>query len=214
MARPPRGARRSPRPIRYPHRLRRHPVLAVTLLALLVLGVLARRVGWPGTSDDVSRYDNQVFTVVRVVDGDTLDLNIPDGRYPTTRVRLWGVDTPEVEGSPVGAMYFGREASTFTRRMVLNRTVRVVLAPARTRDKYERLLAYVHLEPDGPCLNEQLLETGHAYADPRFDHPFKRDYLALEERARRADRGLWPGVTFEQFPAWRQRMGTRDRSTP
>ena len=49
------------------------------------------------TQSDLGRYDRKSFTVVRVIDGDTLDIDIADstGNWKTTRVRLWGVDTPE-----------------------------------------------------------------------------------------------------------------------
>jgi micrococcal nuclease len=173
---------------------------------LLGLAVLDRGFGRSGRSDDYSRYDNRRFRVASVVDGDTLHLDAPDGKHATTRVRLWGVDTPEVDGSPQGRMYFGPEASEFARRMLADRDVRIVLSPTRTRDRYGRLLAYVYVEPGGECLNERLLETGHAYADPRFDHPHKKRYGTIEQRARREGVGLWANVKPDQFPAWRRKI--------
>jgi len=188
----------------YPGRFRRHPVIAAVVVLLLVVAVLDRGFGRLGRSDDYSRYDNRRFRVVHVVDGDTLDIDRSDGKFPTTRVRLWGVDTPEVDGSPQGRMYYGPEASAFVRKTLTDATVRIVLSPTRTRDKYRRLLGYVYIEPDGACLNEVLLETGHAYADTRFDHPHKKKYEAAERRASRQGVGLWADVKPEQYPAWRQ----------
>lgn len=95
---------------------------------------------------DTARYHNKTFTVINVVDGDTLDLDVPDGRERYTRVRLWGVDTPETKHPQLGVMYFGPEAAEFTRELVLNKEVRAVLEPfENTRDKYDRLLAYVYV---------------------------------------------------------------------
>ena len=53
--------------------------------------------------------------------------------------------------------------------------------------------------------DQDLVETGHAYADVRFDHVYKQRFVALERRARKAGIGLWATVTPEQYPPWRQR---------
>ena len=46
-------------------------------------------------NNDLQKYHEKIFTVVNVMDGDTIDIDIPDGKYDRTRIRLWGVDTPE-----------------------------------------------------------------------------------------------------------------------
>lgn len=173
------------------------------LLVLLCVGVLDRGLRSFARCDDYGIYHNQVFTVSRVIDGDTFDIPVRDGRFPTTRIRLWGVDAPEKPGSTRGAMHFGREAADFAAQTLTNRRVRLVLAPHRTRGKYGRLLAYAYLEPDGACFNERLLESGYAYADGRFDHPHKAKYAALEHTARKQGVGLWADVTPDQMPAWK-----------
>jgi micrococcal nuclease len=154
---------------------------------------------------DISKYNGNNFLVVKVVDGDTIDINIPDANHPHTRIRLWGVDTPETEKSPGGEMYFGKEASEFTKDLVLGKTVTIYLDPGNnTRGKYGRLLAYVQL-PSGQYLNELLLTEGYAYADSRFDHSFYNKYKQLESSARSLKKGLWQNVTREQLPLWLQR---------
>lgn len=203
------GRRKIPPSITLPPLWRWRPLLAALLLVLTGLVVLERGFGWFGQENDYSRYHDRVFEVVRVVDGDTFDMAVSDGRFPSTRVRLWGVDTPEVAGSRDGAMHFGAEASAFAKRRLLGRSVRVVLSPTKTRGKYGRLLAYVHLEPSGVMFNELLLEHGYAYADWRFAHPYKRQFQTCEKRARRQGVGLWAQVTLNQMPPWRQRMESR-----
>jgi micrococcal nuclease len=133
---------------------------------------------------DIERYHTKTFAVARVIDGDTLDIDIPDSRYKTTRIRLWGVDTPETEKPQSPTMYFGPEAAEFS--------------------KYGRLLAYVQL-PDGSVLNETLLTEGFAYADLRFSHDFYYKYIQLEAAARSRKKGLWQNVTRPQLPQWLQR---------
>ncbi|MDD4888953.1 MAG: thermonuclease family protein [Phycisphaerae bacterium] len=159
----------------------------------------------PG-EDDYLRYHNKTFRVVNVVDGDTLDLDAPDGEHSHTRVRLWGVDTPEtVDPRKSGADYYGREASDFSKRTAGGQDIRVELVPNKTRDTYDRLLAYIYL-PDGTMLNERLLEGGFGYADTRFGHVRMERFKRLESRAEKAKQGLWKDVQPNQWPEWRQRM--------
>lgn len=192
---------RSPRILRS----RGRPVAAVLVTLLIALAV-ADRLGLFGyRGDDRGRYHHQSFVVVKVVDGDTLDVDAPDGSRPTTRVRLWGVDTPEVAGSGGPEMHFGPQASEYTKSLVLDQRVRLELSAQRARDRYGRLLAFVYLA-DGGMLNEQLLQTGHAYADTRFDHEFKQRFTALEARARKSRVGLWAAITLKEMPLWRQRL--------
>ena len=66
---------------------------------------------------DFEKYHAKTFTVAGVVDGDTIDIDIPDGRNKTTRIRLWGVDTPETKNPKLGVMYFGPEAADFTKKL-------------------------------------------------------------------------------------------------
>jgi len=154
---------------------------------------------------DFEKYHGRTFTVTKVVDGDTIDINIPDGNYPHTRIRLWGVDTPETKNPKTGVMYFGPEAAEFTNKLTLGKEVAVYLEERRTRGKYGRLLAYVQL-PDKRYLNEVLLTEGCAYADLRFKHSFYNKYKQLEAAARNGKKGLWAEVTREQLPEWLQRM--------
>ncbi len=153
---------------------------------------------------DFEKYHAKTFTVINVVDGDTIDINIPDGKYEHTRIRLWGVDTPETKHPERGVMYFGPEAAEFTHQLTLARQVTVYLEEHRTRGYYGRLLAYVQL-PDDKFLNEVLLTEGFAYADVRFQHSFYHKYKQLEAAAHSQKRGLWEKVTPEQMPQWRQK---------
>jgi micrococcal nuclease len=141
---------------------------------------------------------------VNVVDGDTIDIDIPDGRHQHTRIRLWGVDTPETENPETGVMYFGPEAFEFTKKSTLKKKVTIYLDEKHTRDKYGRLLAYIKLPDDG-FLNEVLLTEGFAYADLRFKHNSYNKYKQLEAGARKSKKGLWEKVTREQLPQWLQR---------
>ncbi len=153
---------------------------------------------------DFEKYHKKSFTVVKVVDGDTLDINVPEGKFGTTRIRLLGVDTPETKHPETGLMHFGEEAADFATESALGEQVTVYLDAPRTRGYYGRLLAYVQL-PDGSMLNEVLLTEGLAYADLRFDHSFYNKYEQLQAAARSRKKGLWEQVTPDQLPQWLQR---------
>jgi micrococcal nuclease len=123
-------------------------------------------------------------TVVKIVDGDTLDVRVSALRRE--RVRLIGIDTPER-----GACFFS-PASTGARRLALGRRVRLVGDRTQAkRDRYGRLLAYVSL-PNGQDLGRQLILGGYGTVYV-FNRPFNRvaSYRAAEAVAQGATAGLW-----------------------
>lgn len=206
-----RRRRTLPSTIRLPRHWRRNTLAALTL-TLISACIFYERSATPEVAgSDHQKYHDRTFRVVRVVDGDTLHIDIPDGKHSATRIRLWGVDTPETGHGNTTEMYFGPEAKAFAVEQLEGRSVHVVLAEKKTRDKFERLLAYVYLERGGVMFNELLLEEGYAYADRRFPHHYRDQFQATESRARRAQKGLWKNVTAEQMPPWRQRMDKEAR---
>lgn len=194
-----------PGSIRLPRNWRRRGV-AVFILFLFSACIFYERSGPPEKANtDFEKYHDRSFRVVHVVDGDTLHIDVSDGHHDATRVRLWGVDTPETGHGNTPEMYFGAEAKAFARESLEGQTIHLVLSEKKTRDKYERLLAYVYLTRGGVLFNELLLEEGYAYADHRFPHHYRDQFAAIESRARRAKKGLWSAVSVNQMPPWRQR---------
>lgn len=159
--------------------------------------------------EDAGKYHLKSFRVVKVVDGDTVDIDIADGKYSTTRVRLLGVDTPETKMPGESPMYYGEKASSFTADLVLGQEVTIVIdTVSDVRDRYGRLLGYVRLN-DGRVLNEELIAGGFGYADLRFDHSEYDRYVRLQELAIEKGVGLWGDVRRDQVPKWllRERPG-------
>jgi endonuclease YncB( thermonuclease family) len=203
-----------------PYAMSRRRRIGIIVLCMLMIGAFAWldhsyiRGKWksqPKSNEqakayDFQKYHSKTFTVVNVVDGDTIDIDIPDGNNSSTRIRLWGIDTPETKNPNVGVMYFGPEAAEFARELVLGKAVTVYLDEGNnTRGKYGRLLAYVKIPNDG-FLNEVLLTEGFAYADVRFRHSLYNRYKQLDASARSLKKGLWENVSREQLPEWLQRM--------
>jgi endonuclease YncB( thermonuclease family) len=124
-------------------------------------------------------------TVTRVVDGDTLVVQY--GKR-TDRVRLIGIDSPEV-----GTCY-AAEATAVVQRLAFRRVVRLLGDGTQARrDRYGRLLAYVGL-PNGRDLGRESIGTGAAVVYV-YDRPFTRlqAYRAAEATARQRTAGLWGG---------------------
>ncbi len=175
-------------------------LLAGIVVAVLIFadraGLLGRR--RPG---DLARYDGREALVVHVVDGDTLDVDIPDVKlgYPKTRIRLWGVDTPETVKPYCPVQYFGPQASLFAKQQLLGKRVKLKLLPHSTRGKYGRVLAYVYL-PTGLLFNREIIAQGLGYADPRFSHPHKRDFADAMTQAKKNRQGLWKNPKPKDWP--------------
>ena len=120
--------------------------------------------------------------VVRAGDGDTIDVLIGSRRE---RVRLLGVDTPELGDADPAIRLLAKEARAFTERELVGEEVELV-ADARgdDRDKYGRLLRYVVVE--GRNHNESLVREGYACVYRSFSYTLKPAFLELEKRAREA----------------------------
>jgi micrococcal nuclease len=127
--------------------------------------------------------------VEHVVDGDTIDVVI-DGREE--RVRLLGVDTPEISVDRGPPECFGPEAASFTAgRLPAGTRVRLE-RDVVGRDDYGRLLAYVYRTDDGALVNEELVRLG--FARPLWIEPNGILRPRIVEAARTAERealGLW-----------------------
>lgn len=142
-------------------------------------------------------YDYADILVTRVVDGDTLVLENKE------RVRLIGIDTPEIHesnklnrdaqrsGQDIATIkQLGQRSYEFTKNLVEGKRVRLEFDVERF-DKYKRILAYVYLL-DGTFLNAAIVEQGYASL---LTYPPNVKYadlfLKLYAEARKNQRGLW-----------------------
>jgi endonuclease YncB( thermonuclease family) len=128
--------------------------------------------------------------VVAVLDGDTVRVRLAGG--PRRDVRLVGIDTPEVYG---GAECGGRQASR-SLKQILPRGSKVSLVsdPSQAlKDRYGRLLRYVHKVSTGRDVNRQQVYRGWARVYVYNDKPFNRvtSYRTAQRAADVANRGLW-----------------------
>ncbi len=131
--------------------------------------------------------------VVRVVDGDTIDVLIGGQQF---RLRYIGIDTPETVDPRRPVECYGREASQRNRQLVEGKSVGLERDVSET-DKFGRLLRYVWLDPStgsgqAQMVNATLVAEGFATA-ATFppDVKYADTFSALEAEARAAGRGLW-----------------------
>jgi len=132
---------------------------------------------------------DQLTSVVRVVDGDTIVVKTDTG---LTKIRLVGVDTPETVDPRKPVEEYGREASRFTTNLLKGEQVYLVKDPQQgEKDRYGRTLAYVYRYPDGLFVNAEIVRQGYGHCYP--DYPFKylEQFRQLEQFARQAEKGLW-----------------------
>jgi micrococcal nuclease len=165
-------------------------VAGVVLIALII----ADRSGWllVPKIDDMTAYHGASAEVLRVIDGDTIEIELPDALHdrPVTRIRFWGLDCPETAMPDRPADLYANEAIELTRSLAADRTVTLYLESHRTRGVFGRVLAHVQL-PDGSSLNEALLSAGLAVTDERWSHSRLGRYAQLERAARRQGLGMW-----------------------
>ena len=183
------------------------PLGLAIFIGLLVVLVLAGREQEGQNGGDFQKYHGKTFRVHRVIDGDTIDLDIADGNNTYTRVRLWGVDTPETKALGKSVAYFGPEATAFTEKVIAGKMVTIELEADNTRGKFGGLLGFVYND-EGKLLNEELLREGLAYFDNRWRHRFYFRFREIEVRACKTKVGLWREVKPEDMPGHvRRRLG-------
>jgi endonuclease YncB( thermonuclease family) len=139
-----------------------------------------------GQEDRGKPLPNGFYRVRYVIDGDTLLL---EGE--SRRVRLEGVDAPELsrKGSPEEP--WSREAVEFVRAFVQGPAPLRLESSEDGLDRYGRHLVFLWRENE--LLNEQLIRAGLARAMVRFPYrtDLKRRFAAAEKEARQAGRGIW-----------------------
>jgi len=137
----------------------------------------------------IKREAPAIYRVVKVIDGDTIKVNI-GGKIET--VRLIGIDTPETAGPhhPQDD-YFGPEAAQYAKQLMENQLVYLIPDPMQSnRDRYNRLLRYVFLE-DGTLVNAKLIADGFAYNYIYQPFQFMKQFDYLEKQAKEKQLGLW-----------------------
>ncbi|CAN5230887.1 MAG: thermonuclease family protein [Nocardioides sp.] len=136
----------------------------------------------------------QVAKVVKVVDGDTIDVRIKKGSAwsRAKRIRIIGIDTPEVTGT---LQCWGPQATNAAKRIVpIGTVVTIKSDPSQDKvDKYNRLLRYVNRKSDGLDFGLAQIRQGNARVFVYANNPFNRveTYRTSLKKAKSANKGMW-----------------------
>jgi micrococcal nuclease len=138
--------------------------------------------------------------VVRVIDGDTIDVLLPDGTQE--RVRMLCVDTPETtaennEPYEYGSIddldclaEWGQKAKQFTKSWLEGKTSYIEFdETAGLRDYYGRLLAYIYI--DETDFTAELVKRGYARVYEEGECKKESEYIKYQQSAVQSKTGLW-----------------------
>ena len=152
------------------------------LLAAVVVASLALRTPL-ADARTVDHAAGPLIGTAQVTDGDTV---VIEG----VRIRLHGIDAPESDQhcaqADGGSWACGLEATRLMRHLTLNR---VVTCNPRGLDKYGRVLAVCFAADID--INAEMVRQGLAWAFVRYS----ADYVAIEQEARDAKRGVFQAET-------------------
>lgn len=136
--------------------------------------------------------------VVRVIDGDTLIVNIAD---VDTTVRLLNIDTPETKHPDKAVECFGPEATAFLEETLPAGTEVGLDFDVEREDQYGRTLAAVFLE-DRTLVNAEIARQGLGSAvlfEP--NEKYYDDVKAAQEEAQQAELGVFSAEAACTLPA-------------
>ena len=111
-------------------------------------------------------FEYYVKKVTKVVDGDTIDVDIDLGFDISfsSRVRLAGIDTPESRTTDKMEKALGLEAKAYLKHEIdAAKTVVIKTEKMDSSEKYGRILGWVFLDGATVSLNEKMIQDGHAW---------------------------------------------------
>jgi micrococcal nuclease len=166
----------------------------ILLLIIIITSAVYNKFFANSFDDEYANTPSDLYKVVKVVDGDTIKVNIK-GQIET--VRLIGLDTPEIVDPRKTVQCFALEASNKAKEMLSDKNVKLETDSTQGElDKYGRLLRYVFLE-DGTLYNKFMIAEGYAHEYTYQSNPYKyqAEFIAAEVSARENQKGLWSATT-------------------
>ena len=101
-------------------------------------------------------------TVTRVVDGDTVDVDIDLGfgmTYKKQRVRMMGIDTPESRTRDLEEKFYGKQSKYFLEDLLKDQKIQLV---SHDKGKFGRILGELFVEGNELSINQQMIDNYHA----------------------------------------------------
>jgi micrococcal nuclease len=112
-------------------------------------------------------YEYRIKNVIKVVDGDTIDVDIDLGMNTVRaneRIRLAGIDTPESRTTDKTEKALGIESKEYLKSKLKDAKLIVIKTelPDST-EKYGRMLGWLYLDGNTISVNDQMIEDGYAW---------------------------------------------------
>jgi micrococcal nuclease len=132
-------------------------------------------------------FEYRVKQVTKIVDGDTIDVDIDLGfsiSY-SQRLRLAGIDTPESRTSDKFEKTLGIESKEYLKYKLKDaKEVVVKTELPDSSEKYGRILGWVYVDGNAKSINEQMIEDGYAWG--YMGETKVKDFAALAEKRKKS----------------------------
>jgi len=112
-------------------------------------------------------YEYRVKKVLKIVDGDTIDVDLDLGFDIsfTQRVRLAGIDTPESRTTDKYEKALGLEVKDKLKHAIeAAKTVVIKTEKPDSTEKYGRILGWIFLDGNPVSINQTLIDEGFAWS--------------------------------------------------
>lgn len=146
-------------------------VVASLCLALLI-----------GCSSEPERENLLLGSVTRVVSGQTVEVKLT-GTTEITRIRIIGIDAPDVRQSP-----WGEAAKKKLIELTMGSTV-LIESESEQPDRYNRLNA--HIWKNQILVSQELIKAGYVLANEKYSHSYSKLLMESQEYARLMGYGIW-----------------------
>jgi micrococcal nuclease len=111
-------------------------------------------------------FEYYVKKVTKVVDGDTIDVDIDLGFDIsfTSRVRLAGIDTPESRTTDKAEKALGLESKEYLSKHLKDaKSVVIKTEKMNSTEKFGRILGWIYVNGDTVSLNDMMINDGYAW---------------------------------------------------
>jgi micrococcal nuclease len=132
-------------------------------------------------------FEYYVKKVTKVVDGDTIDVDIDLGFDISfsSRVRLAGIDTPESRTTDKVEKALGLEAKAYLKHAIDSaKSVVIKTEKMDSSEKYGRILGWVYIDGNTVSLNDMMINDGYAWG--YLGDTKVKDFSALEKARKKS----------------------------
>lgn len=150
------------------------------------------------TSESLSKHQQYHCQLQKIIDGDTIIADCNSAKPQQVKIRIWGMDAPEMKQKP-----WGDKAKKALENIFHMNKHDTILIKIRDIDQYNRYVGQIYI-------NNQEIDVGLKMVSEGFAvvyHQYNKDplYRREESKAQDAKKGIWKFKGSQQDPAsWRK----------